>query len=132
MPITCTSESLADASDCYLCISPQMAQGIRILLLCNTINGDTMTCTPAALVAAATAAGFDRLSPQQSSAMEILLLCTLANSGGGGGGSLEVFAYSGASPTDPPDNPLAAAITYPEDGASGSVYYWNIIAQAWV
>lgn len=106
-------------------------QAIRILLLCNTINGDTMTCSPEALVEAALSAGFNRMSPQQAGAVELLLLCTLANTGGGGGGSVEIYTYSGASPTDPPDNPLAAAISYSEDGTSAT-FYWNINTQAWV
>lgn len=132
MAVTCTTSALADASACYLCIPSQDMQAVRILLLCNFINGETMTCTPQTLVDAAVSAGFNRMSHQQANAVEILLLCTLANTGGGGGGgSVEIFAYSGAPPpTDPPTNPLAAAIAYSEDG-SGPTFYWNVGTQSW-
>lgn len=131
MAVTCTTSALAEAASCYTCIPPQLRQAVRLLLLCNTINGDTMTCTPQALVDAATSAGFNRMSPNQAEAVEVLLLCTLANTGGGGGGALEVFTYSGAEPTDPPSSPLAAAIAYSEDN-SGPVFYWNVDTQAWM
>lgn len=93
-----------------------------------------MTCTPQALVNAAVEAGLNRMQPNQANAVEILLLCTLANTGGGGGGSVEIFTYSGADPTSDglvPTNPLAAAIAYSEDG-SGGTFYWNVDTQAWM
>lgn len=127
----CTPEALAEAATCYNCMSPQQMRAAQILMLCNFINGTTMTCTPNALASAALSAGFDRMPPQQQEAIITLLLCTIVNTGGGGGGgALEVFTYTGTEPTDPPTNPLAAAISYDPTGAE-PVFYWSVDDQQW-
>lgn len=101
-------------------------------MLCNLINGTTMTCTPQALATAALSGGFASLQPIQIQAVITLLLCTLVNTGGGGGGgAMQVFTYTGTEPTDPPTNPLAAAIAYDPTGVE-SVFYWNIDDQQWI
>src|SRR5690348_13552567 len=136
MPVTCTTTALAESSTCYTCISPRMLQAVRILLLCNTINGVTMTCTPDALVEAAAAAGYDQIPPQQANAIEVMLLCTIANTGGGGGGGVnELTEYTGApvfpsTNPPPPANPLSPAQAYETTGAYPNLN-WSTSLQTW-
>jgi len=80
----CTSSALADSAACFTCVSPTQLQAIRILLLCNTINGTPMNCDASTLLAAAIDAGYTRMSPGQSDAVEVYLLCSLSNNSSGG------------------------------------------------
>lgn len=136
MPVSCDRNSLAEASDCYICLSPQVMSAVRILLLCNYVNGETMTCTPEALVESAVSAGYDRMSPAQQGAIELMLLCEIANSGGGGGGGGVGAVMRGSGPpTDPPSSVLQGAVYYDDDAASPSydiTWNWSVPLQAWI
>lgn len=124
--MTCTTSSLATSAECYSCISPLGLKAMQVYALCNIINGVTMTCTPQALLSAATSAGFTRMSMMQLEVVMTYLLCNLAG-GGGGLGEQEVFSgnYGGGVPTDTPTASSALGI----DTSNGVVWQWY--SNAW-
>lgn len=136
MAILCETSSLATAATCYACgIPPTYQLAVQAYLLCNFVNGTTVTCTPQALVTAALSAGFGNLQPQQLMGISTFLLCAITNNGGGGGGGgvQQVFTYSGAlapEDVDPPTDVLLPAIAYSPTG-EGPVYWWNVDTQSW-
>lgn len=86
------------------------------------------TCNIGELITDACASGFKCLSEEQYRALILQLLCNISE--GGGGGTQQVFLYTGAAPVTNPDDPALPAISYKEDG-SGPTFYWNVSAQAW-
>ena len=92
-----------------------------------------MACTPDELINAARC--MSCLAPVQHLEIQTYLLCLIAlEGGGGGGGTIQVYTYSTTDPTADgvtPADTTKAAIAYKDDGA-GSMFVWNITAQAWV
>lgn len=78
MALTCTAESLWSAADCFGCLSNKQLMAICVLLKCNLLNNVKVACTPEALLAAAVAAGYDKLSEKQLLAAMAYLDCQIA------------------------------------------------------
>lgn len=92
MAVECDADSLSTSSACWLCLTEKELRGIRILLLCNILNGVATDCNTQTLVNEAYAAGYIQMGEKQQMAVETYLLCQFASGGGGGGsGVLEGF-----------------------------------------
>ena len=68
---------------------------------------------------------FDCLTKKQLQIVIAQLLCEIS-AGGGGCGTIQVFANYPAAPTDP----TKAALSYPSGG--GTLYQWDLVTLAWV
>ncbi len=86
-----------------------------------------MDCDPSTILESATSAGYMQLSPQQQQGALTWLMCQWANTGGGGGGSQEVFCgnYGGSTPTATPTGSCAVAF----DTSTGT--QWNYWGGSW-
>jgi len=74
---TCTADAIADRINCLGCLSGQELDAIKVLLLCQLVDG---TCTPKQLID--DAAPFNLFNNDQLKRAEVALLCELATSGG--------------------------------------------------
>lgn len=121
MAVTCTSESLANASVCqFACIPPGILGAIKIRLLCAILNGETMACDATTLIEAAKCLEC-QIPPGMLGAIEVYLLCQIANSGtGGGGGSSGVTC----GVVDPVAAPTGACGVYYRTDNKG-VWVWT-------
>lgn len=113
----CNSNALAENAACLACASPIELQGIRILLLCNILNGTPMNCDANTLMAAASAAGYTAMPPRQMDAVEVYLLCSLSN---GSGSGFTFGNYGGGEPTFIPASGEGAAV----DTSDGTKWYY--------
>lgn len=75
MPIECTPDSLADASECYKKISPGDREAVEIYLL-YVISGSTLTIPQ---LVAASQCYADRIDRHMQEAVKTFLLCQIAS-----------------------------------------------------
>jgi len=131
MAVTCTSESLANASVCqFACIPPGILGVIKIRLLCAILNGETMACDATTLIEAAKCLEC-QIPPGMLGAIEVYLLCQIANSGAGGGGGASVTCGA----IDPVAAPVGSCSVYYETAAGvtpSSIWIWDSGLAAWV
>lgn len=126
MPISCEWRSLLDASSGYLPMSPEVRRGIRLLLWCKLLNGQTVECDPKALMSESTLY-WSCLTPPQFDSIETMFFCLFVNTcgcGGGGVGQQQVFIgeYGGVAPGITPTATNAVALDKDE---GNNVWWWD-------
>jgi len=108
-------------------MSPVQQNATMIAVLCNILNGTSVTCTSTAL--ATSAKCFVGIPPIQQGAIIIYLLCQIsANGGGGGGGGQSNYAedFGGVTPFETPNNGFPTAF----DTSNGNLWQWD--GSGWV
>jgi len=101
-------------------MSPVQQNAVMIAVLCNILNGTSVTCNATALATAGKC--FTGMNPIQQGAVIIYLLCQISATGGGGGGSSNVTSgdYGGGQPDFTPATDTAIAI----DTSNGTIWSW--------
>jgi hypothetical protein len=93
-----------------------------------------MTCDPGTLLNAT--AAFQMLSEKQLLAINSYLLCQILNSGGGGGGTNQLYTGSYADPNVfglmPADTTKAAQYQQDVSITPYNVWVWSVIRQKWI
>lgn len=120
--MACEPSTLLNGTECFLCLTPDMIQAIRIRLLCAIRDHETMSCDPQTLVSEANCI-LSCMLPHQMKAAEILLLCNLASASSSSGA---VLCGHGAPVADPG---VSCAIYYDLD--QGDVYKWRDSTGDW-
>lgn len=126
MAISCDPSSLRASACGFDSIDPGLRPLVRILLLCNILNGTTMTCDAATLMAAAKC--LTGLSYDDRSLVELILLCNIMN-GTGGGAATKQQVLQDATAAPPPD-PTKPAISFATGG--GGISEWDVLSQTWI
>jgi hypothetical protein len=78
MAVECDPDSLAELIPCWMPITVPVLKGIRIILLCAWINGETIECDPEALAESAACIA-DKFSETQLDGLIAHLMCQVAN-----------------------------------------------------
>lgn len=132
MATLCDGQSLASASKCLVeTFSRVELKAIRIVLLCNLINGTSMECD-AQTLATASKCILEQMSYGDMEAAETYLVFQLNSSGGGGSGSAQIKTYIANPNTEGvvPGDVNSPAVAYAADG-SGAQFGWDINLQVW-
>lgn len=118
----CSPNELINGTECFLCLSDDILQAIRIRLLCAIRDRENMSCDPQSL-ASESSCILNCMLPHQMKSAEVLLLCNLASNSAASG---RVMCGNGP-PIDDPG--VDCAIYY--DLQTGDVYKWRDSTGDW-